>query len=45
MSKLKQTEIQKQKEKMIKDIQWNIEWHKKKLKACELELEILTNNK
>jgi len=42
---LKQTEIQKEKAQMIKDVQWNIEWHEKKLKACQLQLEILMNNK
>lgn len=41
----KENEIQKEKNQMIKDIQWNIDWHEKKLKACQLQLEILMNNK
>lgn len=41
----RQTEIQKTKEKMIKDVEWDIQYHQKKLDASKLKLQILTDNK
>ena len=38
-----QQEIQDQKDKMIKDIKWNIEYYAEKLKAHTIQLELLTN--
>lgn len=36
-----QEQLKKTKEKMISDIEWNIDYHKKKLQEFKLQLEII----
>ena len=37
-----QEQLKKTKEKMICDIKWNIEYHKKKLQEFKLQLQLFT---